>query len=609
MGVTVGIDLGTTNSCIAYLEGGKPVVIPNKEGGRITPSVVAFLKSGERLVGQLAKRQMLLNPERTVFAVKRLMGRKYDSPEVQELMRRFPYKIIEAENGDAWIEIDDKKYAPPEISALVLMYLKECAEEYLGEEVDKAIVTVPAYFDDAQRQATKDAGKIAGLEVLRIINEPTAASLAYGFDKTKNEVIAVYDLGGGTFDVTILEVREGVFNVLATSGNTSLGGEDFDAKIMSWLIEEFKNETGIDLSQDKLALQRLKDASEKAKIELSSVEETEINLPFIATDETGVKHLVRKLTREKFESLVEDLIIKTREPMEKALRDADLLPEDISKVILVGGQTRMPRIIQEVTEFFGKEPYRDINPDEVVAMGAALQGGVISGEVKDIVLLDVTPLSLGVETKNDTFTVIIPRNTTIPTKKTMIFTTTADNQTKVRIHVLQGEREIASANKSLGYFDLVGIRPAPKGIPQIEVTFEIDVDGIVKVTARDRDTGKAQSMEIHPSSGLSPQEIERMIEEAKKFREQDRIRKLINQRRSDIEALISSLEKSYTRFKDKLPSERKIEIMDAISDGRAILKEEEEENLKKLEAFYNELKKFSSSVEEEILNILEREGE
>lgn len=607
MGITVGIDLGTTNSCVAYLEGGKPIVIPNREGGRITPSVVAFLKSGERLVGQLAKRQMILNPERTVVAVKRLMGRKFDSPEVKELLKRTPYRLVEADNGDVWIEVDDKRFAPPEISALILMYLKECAEEYLGEEVEKAVITVPAYFNDAQRQATKDAGKIAGLDVIRIINEPTAASLAYGFDKTKNEIIAVYDLGGGTFDVTILEVREGVFNVLSTSGNTFLGGEDFDSKIMGWLIEEFKNETGIDLSQDMLAVQRLKDAAEKAKIELSSVEETEINLPFIATDETGVKHLVRKLTREKLESLVEDIIVKTREPMEKALRDADLLPEDISKIILVGGQTRMPRIIQEVTEFFGKEPYRDINPDEVVAMGAALQGGVISGEVKDIVLLDVTPLSLGVETKNDSFTVIIPRNTTIPTKRTMIFTTTTDNQTKVRIHVLQGEREIASANKSLGYFDLVGIRPAPKGIPQIEVTFEIDVDGIVKVTARDRDTGKEQSMEIHPSSGLAPKEIEKMIEEARRYKEQDRVRKLIIQRRFDIEAIISSLENSYNRFKEKLSSERKIEIMDAISDARAILNESEVE-LEKIEELYNELKNLSSSIEDEIMSILEMEG-
>ncbi len=607
MGITVGIDLGTTNSCVAYFEAGKPKVIPNREGGRVTPSIVAFLKNGERLVGQLAKRQMLLNPESTIFAVKRLMGRKFSSPEIQQLKDRLPYKLVEAENGDVWVEVDGKVYAPPEISALILRYLKECAEDYLGEEVDKAVITVPAYFDDAQRQATKDAGKIAGLEVLRIINEPTAAALAYGFEKATSELIAVYDLGGGTFDVTILEVREGVFNVLSTAGNTFLGGEDFDARIMNWLIEEFRKETGIDLSKDKLALQRLKDAAEKAKIELSTLEETEINLPFIATDETGVKHLVRKLTREKLEELVEDIIIKTREPMERALKDADLLPEDISRVILVGGQTRMPRIIQEVREFFGKEPYRDINPDEVVAMGAALQSGVLSGEVKDIVLLDVTPLSLGVETKNDTFTVIIPRNTTIPTKKSMIFTTTVDNQTKVRIHVLQGEREIASANKSLGYFDLVGIRPAPKGIPQIEVTFEIDVDGIVKVTAVDRDTGKEQSMEIHPSSGLTPQEIERMIEEAEKYREEDRRRKAINQKKSEIEALLNALETSYNKFKNRLSSEKKIEIMDALSDTKLLLREDEID-LEKLEEVYQELSALRESVEKEILTILEKEN-
>ncbi len=607
MGRTVGIDLGTTNSCVAFFEAGKPQVIPNREGGRVTPSIVAFLKNGERLVGQLAKRQMLLNPESTIFAVKRLMGRKFSSPEIQELKERLPYKLVEADNGDVWVEVDGKVYAPPEISALILRYLKECAEEYLGEEVDQAVITVPAYFDDAQRQATKDAGKIAGLEVLRIINEPTAAALAYGFEKATNELIAVYDLGGGTFDVTILEVREGVFNVLSTAGNTFLGGEDFDMRIMNWLIEEFKNETGIDLSTDKLALQRLKDAAEKAKIELSTLEETEINLPFIATDDTGVKHLVRKLTREKLESLVEDIILKTREPMERALKDADLLPEDISRVILVGGQTRMPRIIREVREFFGKEPYRDINPDEVVAMGAALQSGVLSGEVKDIVLLDVTPLSLGVETKNDTFTVVIPRNTTIPTKKSMIFTTTVDNQTKVRIHVLQGEREIASANKSLGYFDLVGIRPAPKGIPQIEVTFEIDVDGIVKVTARDRDTGKEQSIEIHPSSGLTPQEIERMIEEAEKYREEDRKRKALNQKKSEIEAILNALETSYNKFKGRLSAERKIEIMDALSDTKLLLKEENLE-LEKLEEVYQELSSLRASVEKEILTILEKEN-
>ncbi len=577
MGVTVGIDLGTTNSCIAYLESGKPVVIPNREGARVTPSVVAFLKSGERLVGQLAKRQMLLNPERTVFAVKRLMGRKYDSPEIERVKERLPYKLVPAENGDVWVEIDGKRYSPPEISAMILMYLKECAEEYLGEKVEKAVITVPAYFNDAQRQATKDAGKIAGLDVIRIINEPTAASLAYGFDKTSNEIIAVFDMGGGTFDITILEVREGVFKVLSTAGNTFLGGEDIDQKIMEWLIEEFRKETGIDLSGDKLALQRLKEAAEKAKVELSSLEETEINLPFIATDSTGVKHLVRRLSRRKLEELVEDILEQTKGPMERALDDAGLLPEDISKVILVGGQTRMPKVVELVKEFFGKEPYMDINPDEVVAMGAALQSGIITGEVTDLVLLDVTPLSLGIETKDDTFTVIIPRNTTIPTKKTMIFTTVADNQTRVRIHVLQGEREIASANKSLGWFDLVGIRPAPKGMPQIEVTFEIDVDGIVKVSARDRDTGKEQSMEIHPSSGLTPQEIERMIKDAERYREQDRKRRRIKKLRSEIEGVLSSLERSFERFKDKLPSEFRMEVMDAITNAKAAMKEEEEE--------------------------------
>ncbi len=608
MEITLGIDLGTTNSCVAYLEGGRPLVIPNKEGGRVTPSVVAFLKNGERLVGQIAKRQMLLNPERTVSAVKRLMGRKFNSPEVGSLKERLPYKLVEAENGDIWVEVGGKRYAPPEISALILTYLRECAEEKLGKKIEKAVVTVPAYFNDAQRQATKDAGKIAGLDVIRIINEPTAASLAYGFEKERNEIIAIYDFGGGTFDMTILEVREGVFNVLSTSGNTFLGGEDFDARIMNWLIDEFKTETGIDLSHDNLAIQRLKDAAEKAKIELSSVEEVEINLPFIATDETGVKHLTRRLTREKLESLVEDIIIRTKEPMERALKDADILVEDISRVILVGGQTRMPRIIQEVKEFFGKDPYRDINPDEVVSIGAALQGGVISGEVKDIVLLDITPLSLGVETKNDTFTVIIPRNTTIPTKKSMIFTTTADNQTKVRVHVLQGEREIASENKSLGNFDLVGIAPAPKGIPQIEVTFEIDVDGIVKVTARDRDTGKEQTMEIHPSSGLTPQEIEKMIEDAKKYKELDRKRKREKGKRAEIEAIISALENFYNKFKNKLSSEKKIEIMDAVSEGKSVLNDENIE-LEKLEEIYGTLKSFSEDLERAIVDTLEKEAQ
>ena len=509
MGRVIGIDLGTTNSCVAVMEGGNPVVIPNSEGSRTTPSVVAFTKDGERLIGGPAKRQAITNAERTIYSIKRFMGRRYD--EVPEEIKRVPFKVVRGPNDTARVEVDGKVYSPPEISAMILQYLRQVAEDYLGEKVTDAVITVPAYFNDSQRQATKDAGKIAGLNVLRIINEPTAASLAYGLDKKKNEKIAVYDLGGGTFDISILEIGDGVFEVLSTNGDTHLGGDDFDERIINWLAEEFLRETGIDLRKDPMALQRLKEAAEKAKIELSSTLQTEINLPFITADASGPKHLQKTLTRAKLEQLVEDLIEKTIGPCEQALKDAKLSPSDIDEVILVGGQTRMPKVQEVVREFFGKEPHKGINPDEVVAVGAAIQGAVLSGEVEDVLLLDVTPLSLGIETLGGVMTVLIPRNTTIPTKKTEIFTTAADNQTSVEIHVLQGERPMAADNRTIGRFHLDGIPPAPRGVPQIEVTFDIDANGILNVSARDKATGKEQSIRIEASSGLTQEEIERMM--------------------------------------------------------------------------------------------------
>jgi molecular chaperone DnaK len=572
MAKVIGIDLGTTNSCVAVMEGKTPKVIENAEGMRTTPSIVAFTDEGERLVGQPAKRQAVTNPERTIFAVKRLIGRRYDDPMVEKDKKLVPYKISRASNGDAWVEIEGKTYSPSQISAFVLQKMKETAEAYLGTKVEQAVITVPAYFNDAQRQATKDAGKIAGLEVLRIINEPTAAALAYGLDKNKSGTIAVYDLGGGTFDISILEIGDGVFEVKSTNGDTFLGGEDFDMRLVNYLADEFQKEQGIDLRRDKLALQRLKESAEKAKIELSSTTQTEINLPFITADATGPKHLTMKLTRAKFEALVDDLIQKTIEPCKLALKDAGLSAAEINEVVLVGGMTRMPKVQEIVKQLFGKEPHKGVNPDEVVAVGAAIQAGVLQGDVKDVLLLDVTPLSLGIETLGGVFTRLIDRNTTIPTKKSQVFSTAEDGQTAVTIRVFQGEREMAADNKMLGQFDLIGIPPAPRGVPQIEVTFDIDANGIVNVSAKDKGTGKEQQIRIQASGGLSEADIQKMVKDAEAHAEEDKKRKAQVEAKNHAEALVHSTEKALAEHGSKVGDADRRLIENAMADLKEALK-------------------------------------
>ncbi len=581
MSRVIGIDLGTTNSCVAIMDGSQAKVLENTEGARTTPSVVAFLEKEERLVGQPAKRQGVTNPDNTIFAVKRLIGRKFDGPSVQKDISKVPYKIIKSENGDAWVQGREKKYSPSQISAFILQKMKETAEKYLGQEVSKAVITVPAYFNDSQRQATKDAGKIAGLEVLRIINEPTAASLAYGLDKKGGKKIAVYDLGGGTFDISILEIGDGVFEVKSTNGDTFLGGEDFDDTIVDYLIDEFKKDNGIDLRTDKLALQRLKESAEKAKIELSSAAQTEINLPFITADKSGPKHLNLKFTRAKLEALVQKLIERTLEPCKTALKDSGFSAAEINEVVLVGGMTRMPKIIETVKNFFGKEPNKSVNPDEVVAMGAAIQAGVLQGDVKDVLLLDVTPLSLGIETLGGVSTKLIEKNTTIPTKKSQVFSTAEDNQPAVSIRVMQGEREMASDNKLLGNFELVGIPPAPRGTPQIEVTFDIDANGIVSVSAKDKGTGKEQKIQIQASGGLSDEEINKMVKDAETNKEADKKKKDAVDARNQADSIVFSTEKSLKEHGDKISPEEKKSIESGISDLKSSLKGADTEDIKK----------------------------
>ncbi|MBR9972653.1 molecular chaperone DnaK [Magnetospirillum sulfuroxidans] len=580
MSKVIGIDLGTTNSCVAVMDGKTAKVIENAEGMRTTPSMVAFTDSGERLVGQPAKRQAVTNPTNTLFAIKRLIGRRFDDPITKKDMNLVPYHIVNGENGDAWVESGDKKHSPSQVSAYILMKMKETAESYLGEKVTQAVITVPAYFNDAQRQATKDAGRIAGLEVLRIINEPTAAALAYGMERKGGGIVAVYDLGGGTFDVSVLEIGDGVFEVKSTNGDTFLGGEDFDARIMDYLADEFKKEQGIDLRNDRLALQRLKEAAEKAKCELSSSMQTEVNLPFITADASGPKHLNIKLTRSKLEALVEDLVARTIEPCKAALRDAGLKASEIDEVILVGGMTRMPKIQEVVKEFFGREPHKGVNPDEVVAIGAAIQGGVLKGEVKDVLLLDVTPLSLGIETLGGVFTRLIDRNTTIPTRKSQVFSTAEDNQTAVTIRVFQGEREMAADNKILGQFDLMGIPSAPRGVPQVEVTFDIDANGIVNVSAKDKATNKEQQIRIQASGGLADADIERMVREAEAHAADDKKRKETVEARNHADGLVHSSEKSLKEFGDKVDAGLKSEIEAGIADLRAVMDGDDAELIK-----------------------------